>query len=232
MIAIDTGRRWAYAGVVLGFTASITANVANTVLSGHTVPLALRIPFAVVWPLFTYVAIEVIVRTNWSKSLTHTMIKLVLWVPVAGVGAYVSYLHQHHLMVMAGEPGMAQLFGPLAVDGMLFGMTARLIATRQRTSLAELTPELQELALAAPVSPAPRRERAPRGRWDVAKVCEMAVDGARPSEAAGATGIGESTFARYLRVARALQAAPLADINFDAKVPSEHIAMMRKMVTR
>lgn len=123
-------RGWAYIGVGLGFLASITANIASTVLKATEVPLQLRVPFAVFWPVATYVAIEVLVRTEWSASWSHRFVRLVLAGPVAVVAAFVSYLHQHHLMILAGEPGLAQGLGPIAVDSLLFGMTAVLILTR------------------------------------------------------------------------------------------------------
>lgn len=129
-----TGRKWAYAGVILGFSASVTANVASTALKVTDVPLALRIPFAIFWPLATYVAIEVLARIDWNTSWSHRAIRMVLWGPVGAVAAFVSYLHQHHLMVLAGEPGLAQGFGPIAVDCLLFGMTATLIVTRPKAA--------------------------------------------------------------------------------------------------
>jgi hypothetical protein len=125
-----SGRRWAYVGLFLGLSASITANVASTVLAQSEISLFLRVPFAVVWPVLTYIAIEVLTRTDWRRSASHILIRAVISVPVAAVAAFVSYLHQHELMILAAEPGLAQLVGPLAVDGMLFGMTATLIVTR------------------------------------------------------------------------------------------------------
>jgi hypothetical protein len=136
----DSGRTWAYIGLGLGFSASITANIASTVLTETSVSLWLRTPFAVFWPLATYVAIEVLVRTRWTeKNWSHIATRLVLVLPVGAVAAFVSYLHQHHLMILAGEPGLAQAFGPLAVDGMLFGMTARLIINRTAEKVEEIS---------------------------------------------------------------------------------------------
>jgi hypothetical protein len=124
------GRRWAYFGLLLGMAASTTGNVANTVLTASDVHLGLRVPFAVLWPVLTWVAIEILTRTIWSRSFAHVATRAVLAVPVGIVAAFVSYLHLHHLMVMAGEPGPAQAVGPLAIDGMLFGCTVALLVTR------------------------------------------------------------------------------------------------------
>jgi hypothetical protein len=258
---IPSGRRWAYAGVLLGFGASITANVASTVLNESTVSLGLRVPFAVFWPLATYVAIEVLTRTDWiAGSWTHRLIRALIWIPVGGVAAFVSYLHQHELMVLASEPGLAQAVGPLAVDGMLFGMTATLIVTRIRKEITEysnvdaeierLEMLLAEQAAQNAVRELPtlpemveakteeilaqiepvKRERAPR--WDAAKVCEMAVDGVKAPEAQQVAGIGVSTYGRYTRVAKALKAEPGMEIPAEWKVPAEDVRRMRGMVAR
>lgn len=253
---LPPGRAWAYLGVLMGFSLSITANVAETVLTETSIPLALRLPFAIAWPGLTYVAIEVLTRTMWARfawkrgqSWAHLITRLVLWVPVGGVAAYSSYLHQSHLFALGGEPGPIVTYGPLAVDGMLFGCTATLIITkvvRERMDVApinfsDLDEEFMRLESvlpqpaedARPISPAPVRTRKPRGRWDAAKVVEMAVDGATPQEAHEATGIGVSTFYKYLRVAKILKGNPQALVRFDEiKVPAEHTEMMRRLISR
>lgn len=131
-----SGRGPAYAGVVLGFAASITGNIASTLLTDSAVSLWLRVPVSVLWPILTYVGIETLTRTQWQKRWTHHLARLVLIVPVAGVAAYVSYLHQHHLLILMGEKGMTQLFGPLAIDGALYGFTFVLLLT-SRTGQAD-----------------------------------------------------------------------------------------------
>lgn len=151
-----TGRGWAYVGLFLGLSASITANVASTVLAESEISLKLRVPFAVIWPVLTYIAIEVLTRTDWQRSFSHALIRIVISVPVAAVAAFVSYLHQHELMILAGEPGLAQLVGPLAVDGMLFGMTATLIVTR----VSSAQRQMMLLQYAKPLGPMPSAQRA------------------------------------------------------------------------
>lgn len=122
-------RRWAYIGILVGGLASVAGNVASTVLTDSGVALALRVPWAVLWPVLTYIGIEVLTRTQWRKGFAHYGARAVLVGPVSLVAAFVSYLHLHHLMVMSGEPGLAQLAGPLAVDGTLFGCTVVLLIT-------------------------------------------------------------------------------------------------------
>lgn len=247
-----SGRRWAYFGVMLGFTASITANVASTVLKDTDVSLGLRIPFAVFWPLATYVAIEVLVRTVWEPSLSHRLVRVVLAGPVAVVAAFVSYLHQNHLMSLAGEPMLAQAFGPLAVDGMLFGMTAALIVTRPkvRTEPAD-SPDLDELLVRwgigqgadwdaaaarelseAPVSPAPAQRRVPVVTWDARQVAEMILDNEKTATIQAVTGAAPATIGRFRRVTRLLQTDPRTAVTAAEKVRPEHVAMIRELVTR
>lgn len=123
-------RVWAYITLGVGLVASVAGNVANTVLVDSLVPLGLRVPFAVIWPVLTYLAIEVLTRTPWKAGFAHVATRVFLAGPVALVAAFVSYLHLHHLMVMAGEPGLAQAVGPIGIDGALFGATVVLLITR------------------------------------------------------------------------------------------------------
>lgn len=148
-------RTWAYVGLGVGLTASVTANVASTVLKETTVPLGLRVPFAVIWPLLTYLAIEILARTPWSKGWKHASVRVVLSVPVGLVAAFVSYLHQHDLMVLGHEPGLAQGFGPLAVDGLLFGAAFVLVSTRKESISVDEVLERWSVSEDAPISPAP-----------------------------------------------------------------------------
>lgn len=144
------GRGWAYFGLLLGLAGSTTGNVANTVLTQTDVPLALRVPFAVAWPVWTWVGIEVLTRTQWRRSWPHWIARLILMGPTTLVAAFVSYLHLHHVMLLAGEPGLAQAVGPLAVDGTLFGCTVALLVTRRKMN--ELDDQATKLTLAERVA--------------------------------------------------------------------------------
>jgi hypothetical protein len=124
------GHGWAYFGVLVGLAASITGNVAHTVLADSTISLQLRVPLAVLWPVMLLIGIEVLTRVDWTRNWRHWFARLLLVGPVALVSAFVSYLHLFHLMGMAGETELAQYAGPLAVDGTLFGCTVALLVTR------------------------------------------------------------------------------------------------------
>jgi hypothetical protein len=186
---------------------------------------------------------------------------VIIWGPVGLVAAFVSYLHQHHLMVLADEPGLAQGFGPLAVDGMLFGMTAALIVTRVRSlpsvqeepirEVAASQPiqpdvdwdkELAEWSTPVPISPAPisissppaeTSARSPRATWDARKVVEMILDGEKTPQIVSATEAGRASVERLRKVTKLLQADPRAAVDTKKeKVREEHVSVIRELVNR
>lgn len=246
-----TYRNWAYVGLGVGLTASITANVASVVLRESPVPLALQVPFAIIWPILTYIAIEILSRTPWRAGWKHYGVRLVLAAPVGLVAAFVSYLHQHDLMRLGQEPGLAQGFGPLAVDGLLFGAAFVLISTKETESDISVSQpvqpgidwerefaEMETSALPAPVSPAPAKSlpttprRSPRVSWDVSRVAEMAISG-EPFSVARETGVGQSTYANISRVARLLREDPRRDLSDAGKLPSgEVVSAMRQRLVK
>jgi len=178
-----TSRRWARFALAFGAAASVTGNVAHTVLTPSVVGLVLRVVLAVFWPLALFVGIEVLVRVAWRRTITDLAGRAVMMVPVSVVAAVVSYQHLHGLMRLGGEDAFSAMIGPLAIDGLMMGGTVALLAIRART-LAPIierenthtiehedapapssttvenvvdTPEeaLREWSAVAPVSPAP-----------------------------------------------------------------------------
>lgn len=127
----ENGPKWARAGLVLGVLASVVGNVANAFLTETTVSIVLRAPLAVVWPAFLFVAVEVLVRNRDSRGPLARMGQAAL-LTVTVPTAITSFLNLHALMVKANEPGMAQLTGPLAIDGVMLGCTVMLLAVRVR----------------------------------------------------------------------------------------------------
>lgn len=248
----SSAKRWTRGTLVVGIIASITGNVADVVTAETEISLALRVPQAVFWPAALFLAIEVLIRVPWSSSSLSRIGRPFL-LSVAIPTAITSFLHLHDLMIKSGEPGLAQLTGPLAIDGLMLGATIALLVIRQlelkeqeRGDVEQVLFVEQEqreeeridstlLEQVAPISPAPsapQLERTPRASWDVAKVCELAVDGVKASEASVATGIGASTYGRYIRVAKALKSSPALEIPAEWKVPADHVSRMRSMVSR
>jgi hypothetical protein len=136
---LPPGHGWAYLGVILGLGASVAGNVSNTVLTPSDVHLGLRIPFAVLWPIFLGIGIEVLTRIEWERNWRTWVARALLVGPVSALSAFMSYLHLHHLMILSGEPGLAQAVGPVAIDGTLFGCTVALMVTRGRARHGAVT---------------------------------------------------------------------------------------------
>ena len=129
------GRGWAYTGVVLGGLVSIAANVTHTYLRTHA-PLA--IVFAFSWPVFLFVAVEILARAEWPRQFSFALVKWLGLLPVAVLAAAVSYRHLSGLLTHYGEERFVALVGPLAVDGLMIMATGALIATgRHRTKTTD-----------------------------------------------------------------------------------------------
>lgn len=247
-----SGRRWSRFALGFGAVMSILGNETHTVLTPGPLNIVIRTALAIVWPVALFVAVEVLVRVNWRAQFIDYAGRIIMMIPVTIVAAVVSYQHLHALMSLAGEDGVSALIGPVAIDGLMVGGTVALLAIRAASLVTPepLTDELsitqpmdpdfrawtEELELTVPVSPAPieaePKIRAPRARWDARRVCELALDGVKAGPANEETGIGQSTYARYLAAARILQSDPRAAIDPARKVPAEHVALLRELVTR
>lgn len=236
-----SGRRWAYGTLTGSLFASIVGNVAHTVLAQSSVSLALRVPFAVFWPLATFFAIEVLVRVIWEPRASHRLARFALATP-AIPAAVTSYQHLHALLLLSGENVFISWIGPAAIDGLMIGCTLTLLFTRAAkgvlveapvsapvAEMAELeSPELPD----APVSPAPvsAPPRAPRGEITPAlsAAVEALIDGVKPVEGPGAS---RAVIGRYGKVLRTLRNDPRAPIDHVAeKVRPELVETMRRAV--
>lgn len=125
----ENGSKWARVGLIFGVVASIAGNVANAFLTPTSVSILLRIPMALIWPIGLFIAVEVLVRNRKARGLLARIGQaglLTVTVPTA----ITSFLNLHALMVKAAEPGIAQLTGPIAIDGLMLGCTIMLLAAR------------------------------------------------------------------------------------------------------
>ncbi len=190
-----SGQGWARGGLVLGALFSIAGNIVHTVMSESAVSLAIRIPLAAAWPSLLFVSVEILVRVPWRRKLLDTLGRIVLLLPVGAVTAIVSYIHLHHLMVLAGENGWAAMLGPVGVDGTMIGSTIALLAIRAMTITGpapapepdpEWIPERQEI-VTDPIE-IPQRGTLP---WDqpdanpLADIQEMVARAGRPRRPRG-----------------------------------------------
>jgi Protein of unknown function (DUF2637) len=134
------GRGWAYLGLVLGGAASIAGNVTHTVLtpaatsSGIIVPLELRVPFAVIAPVFLAVGIEVLTRVPWRRNWRHWVVRVAGVLPIAIAAAVVSFDHLHNLALLAGETKLVSIVLPVAIDGLMVMCAVALLLTVAGTS--------------------------------------------------------------------------------------------------
>jgi hypothetical protein len=126
----SNGRKWARFALSLALLASVGGNVLHTVLADSQISLWLRVPAAVLWPVFTFLGIEVLVRIIWERSFTHRLARNMVLFP-AVPAAIVSYEHLYSLLGLMGERWFIQFIGPLAIDGTMIGMTMVLLFTRQ-----------------------------------------------------------------------------------------------------
>jgi len=151
-----SGRGWAYTGATLGGLVSIAANVAHSFIAPsaatagwHPEPGA--VVGAIVWPVFLFIAIEILVKPAWPAGWHWGLIRWGGLLPVALVAAFVSYRHLSGLLAHYGEEPLVYYLGPLAVDGLMVMATGALLATgRHRT-----TPVSVSVPAARPSTPAP-----------------------------------------------------------------------------
>jgi hypothetical protein len=233
------GRAWARFWLVAALLVSVVANVTHTVIATSDITLWLRVPAAVVWPVFTFAGIEILVRMIWERRFSHNVARWVL-LAAAVPAAITSYEHQNALLRAMGEIGFIQAIGPLAIDGLMIGCTMALLFTRTIPAPApapervlqdeeveqiverwskelEHAPTAEELALAEQMAAleqpqVEQRARAPRaGKPEQEKAITMMLAGQR-QEAVDGGLMGNSTMRLYEKVARLLSNNPTEEI--------------------
>lgn len=232
----EGGRGWAYAGVALGGVVSIAANVGHSYVPPVDAAIGWRprvgaVAFAVVWPVFLFVAVEILARTKWKRGMRWVLLRFGGLIPVASVAAVVSYRHLSGLLAFYGEDPLTVAIGPLAVDGLMVMATSALIATGARHGapaaatadtgqapadvtadpVADSAPDTEADA-APPVSPntKPTRAHVRRRPASADKVAKAAakMPGATVAAIAAKAGVSESTARRHLPVPDAPMASP------------------------
>src|SRR5215510_7445293 len=94
----NAGRGWARTGLVLGGLVSVAANVAHSFIPPHGAPEGWHpqigaVVGAIGWPVYLFVAIEILARVHWPKSGWYALVRFGGMLPVALVAALVSYRH-------------------------------------------------------------------------------------------------------------------------------------------
>ena len=83
---------------------------------------------AIVWPVFLFIAIEILARTTWPAGRRWWLLRFGGLLPVAAVAAIVSYKHLSGLLAFYGEDRLVVTIGPAAVDGLMAMATGALVA--------------------------------------------------------------------------------------------------------
>jgi hypothetical protein len=151
-----SGRGWAYTGATLGGLVSIAANIAHSYVPPQGAAVDWTPKFgavigAVVWPVFLFVAVEILARVAWPHGLTWQLLRWLGLVPVGAVAALVSYRHLSGLLAFYGEEPLVCVLGPLAVDGLMVMATAAILATGQHTRTTAST-HSSSAATTAPIN--------------------------------------------------------------------------------
>src|SRR5215468_10844820 len=154
------GRGWAYTGTILGGAASVAANVAHSFVppagaNPDWQPQYGAIAVSMAWPIFLFVAVEILIRVPWPKGISYHLLRWCGLLPVGIVAAFVSYRHLSGLLSHYGEERIVALLGPLAVDGMMIMATGALYAIHRTRGQASATTETHPMSVPAAVLAAP-----------------------------------------------------------------------------
>lgn len=202
-----SGRRVARFTLIATLIMSVVANVAHAVLAASEISLWLRVPAASVWPVLTFLAIEVIVKIVWRSTFSHYLARVFILGP-AIPAIIVSYEHQSKLLVLMGDEGIVSTIGPVAIDGLMIGCTLALLFTR---SVAVPAPVETIEVVDAPAQEVPAEPPAPRrtsGSNAAAIAAQAIQDGASTTEAASLAGMSLPAVRRYAALVRDLKADP------------------------
>ncbi|HZN71819.1 MAG TPA: hypothetical protein VFC00_09100, partial [Micromonosporaceae bacterium] len=166
------GRGWAYLGITLGGLVSIAANVAHSYVPPTDAPIGWTPPAGAVvsaffWPIFLFVALEILARTRWPHGWFWILLRVFGLLPVAIVAGVVSYRHLSGLLGFYGEDPLTATIGPLAVDGLMVVATGALIATGKHRTIHTPFPPATVDTPANPPATQPATDLAPPASVDL-----------------------------------------------------------------
>lgn len=110
---------------LVGLVASLAFNVASTVITDGFGP---AVAGAVLWPLLTLGAVELMIRVPWPKGRGWTIARYGPTGAVAAISFLISYMHIHHVMTVIGEANVSALSGPFAIDLLMLLAGVALVA--------------------------------------------------------------------------------------------------------
>jgi hypothetical protein len=120
------GRGWARAGFGFGVSASLAANVENTLRLPHA-PLG-AVLAASYWPLALLITLEIMARVSWPAEQRYWLLRYLGLYTVATIAAFVSYTHMSALLRYYGEDAITAHLGPFSVDGLMVVSATALLA--------------------------------------------------------------------------------------------------------
>ena len=121
-----SGKAWAWAGLLTGIGASVSANVAHSFIRPN--PQLGAIIASAFWPVALLIALEIIARVQWPKGKWWSATRYGGLTAVAIIAAIVSYRHMSGLLAFYGEDGITSTLGPISVDGLMVVSSAALLA--------------------------------------------------------------------------------------------------------
>lgn len=133
--------------LLAGVTASLAGNLQAINLDNHRPGIGAYIS-AIIWPVFLFLAIEILLHTPWLANWRDALTKGMAVVLVGGVAAYVSYFHLAHVLSSYGYDVASRYAGPLAIDACMAMATLALNRVGQARRLAMATLDGQEVAMA------------------------------------------------------------------------------------
>jgi hypothetical protein len=122
------GRGWAYVGLLIGGALSVYGNVRFVMLTANGHALADLLVWAVAWPVTVLVAVEILARVPWRRTVWHALARLLLG-GVATVAAVESFHALRGLLLTLERSELTATLAPLAIDGLMVTSTVALLLT-------------------------------------------------------------------------------------------------------
>lgn len=229
----ENGLGWARLGLISGVAASITGNVANAWLTPSSVSLGLRVPMAIIWPVFLFLAVEILVRNRAISGFLMRIGQGAL-LAVAIPTAITSFVNLYALMVKAGEPATARITGPICIDLFMLGCTVVMLAARSVPIFAPVAAVIssEPAAVTPALTPVVRARATNADAQSKAEKGVLAlIEGQTPEDVANLVDAGVSTVRRWARAIKLVRAGEEIDLKKE-HVTAELVNFIREQVAQ
>jgi hypothetical protein len=138
-----------------GIAASLAGNL-QAINLGDAQPGIGAYISAVLWPVFLFLAIEVMLHTPWVSSWRDGLTKWAGLLGVAFVSFWISYWHMAHVLHAYGYDAVSSHSGPLAVDVTMAMATLALnrVGQARQAETQAIVPNTAPVIKLAPLPPA------------------------------------------------------------------------------